>query len=101
LGERALAIRKQIFGVNHPDTNRARCILASVTLGIGQAHEALALIQTALAAQEEALGPNHPWTKDSAHVTANALDALSRTEEATAVREKYGIEKAGETPRGQ
>jgi hypothetical protein len=32
-------------------------------------------------------GPNHPWTKDSARVTP---DALGRTEEAAALREKYG-----------
>jgi hypothetical protein len=33
-------------------------------------------------------GRNHPWTKDSARVTA---DALGRAEEATALRERYGI----------
>jgi hypothetical protein len=34
----------------------------------------------------------HPWTKDSARVTADVLDALGRTEQAAAVRERYGIE---------
>ena len=49
-----------------------------------------------MTAHEKALGLNHPWTKDSARVTADALDALARIEEAAALREKYGIEKAGE-----
>jgi len=30
-------------------------------------------------------------TKDSARVTAEALDALGRTEEAKALRERYGM----------
>jgi hypothetical protein len=37
------------------------------------------------------IGQIHPWTKDSARVTADALDALGRTEEAKALREKYGL----------
>jgi hypothetical protein len=38
-----------------------------------------------------ARGLNHRWTKDSARVTADALDALGRTEEAKALRERYGV----------
>jgi hypothetical protein len=30
-------------------------------------------------------------TKESARVTADALDALGRTEEAKALRERYGV----------
>jgi hypothetical protein len=33
---------------------------------------------------------DHDLTKDSARVTADALDALGRTEEAKALRERYG-----------
>jgi hypothetical protein len=54
-------------------------------------HPSLALGQTALAAHDKALGRDHAWTKDSARVTANALDALGRTEEAKALRERYGV----------
>ena len=57
----------------------------------GQPTEALALGETALAAHDKALGRDHPWTKDSARVTADALDALGRTEEAKALRERYGL----------
>jgi len=53
--------------------------------------EALTFGETALAAHDKVLGPNHPYTKDSARVTADALDALGRTEEAKALREKYGV----------
>jgi hypothetical protein len=58
---------------------------------MGRATEALTLGETALTAHEKVLGPDHPLTKDSARVTADALDALGRTEEAKALREKYGI----------
>ena len=37
------------------------------------------------------LGRDHAWTKDSARVTADALDALGRAEEATVLRERYGL----------
>ena len=37
------------------------------------------------------LGRDHTWTKVSARVTADALDALGRTEEAKALRERYGV----------
>ena len=57
----------------------------------GQPTEALTLGETALAAHDKALGRNHTRTKDSARVTADALDALGRTEEAKALRERYGV----------
>jgi hypothetical protein len=41
--------------------------------------------------QDNALGRDHPWTKDSARVTADALDALGRSEEAKALRGRYGL----------
>jgi len=57
----------------------------------GRAAEALTVAQSALATHEVASGLKHPWTKDSARVTADALDALGRTEEAKALRERYGV----------
>jgi hypothetical protein len=36
-------------------------------------------------------GRRHSHTKNSARVTADALDALGRTEEAKALRERYGV----------
>ena len=40
---------------------------------------------------EKVLGPDHPWTKASAGVVARALGALSRADEAAAVRAHHGI----------
>ena len=96
LFERALAIREKALGPEHPDTNRVRCNLSRVLLLIGPPAEALALGETALAAHDKVLGPDHAWTKDSARVTADALDALGRTEEAKALRERYGVAQTSE-----
>jgi len=86
-----LAIYEKAVGPEHPHTNRVRCSLSRLFLVTGPAIEALALGQTALAAQDKVLGRDHNWTKDSARVTADALDALGRTEEAKALRERYGV----------
>ena len=57
---------------------------------MGRPTEALTPGETALTAHDKVLGRD-AWTKDSARVTADALDALGRTEEAKALREKYGL----------
>ena len=54
----------------------------------GHSTEAMALGDTALAAHDKLLGRHHAWTKESARVTA---DALGRTEDAKALRERYGL----------
>ena len=75
----------------HPNTNRARSNLSRLLLMSGQPTEAFAASETALIAHDKVLGRDHRWTKDSARVTADALDALGRTEEAKALRERYGL----------
>jgi tetratricopeptide (TPR) repeat protein len=91
LQERALAIFGKALGPEHPDTNRARCNLSRLLLLIGRPTEALTPGETSFAAHDKSLGRDHPWTKDSARVTADALEALGRTEEAKALRERYGV----------
>jgi Tetratricopeptide repeat len=91
LHQRALAIRENALGSEHPATNRARCNLSRLLLLIGSPTEALTLGDIALTAHHKVLGRDHAWTKDSARTTASALDALGRTDEASALREKYGI----------
>ena len=49
------------------------------------------LYERALEIREKSFGRDHPSTKDSAHVAADALDALGRTDEAKALRERYGL----------
>jgi hypothetical protein len=58
---------------------------------MGHPSEALAFAETALGAHDKLLGPDHNLTKYSARVTAQALGALGRTEEAKALRERYGL----------
>jgi tetratricopeptide (TPR) repeat protein len=88
LHERALA--------NDPDAegasgNFTRTRLARLLLVSGQPLEALAASEIALAFNEKTVGSDHTWTTDSARVTADALDALGRTEEAKALRERYEV----------
>jgi hypothetical protein len=89
---RAIGMFEKTLGSDHPNTNRVRCNLACLLLTTGRPAEALALAQTALAAHEKAMRADHPWTLNSARVTAEALDALGRSEEAAALRERYGLE---------
>jgi tetratricopeptide (TPR) repeat protein len=91
LYERALAICQEALGPEHPNTNRTRCNLSRLLLLIGHLTEAFALSETALSTHDKVLGRDHALTKDSAGVTADALDALGRTEEAKALRERYGV----------
>jgi tetratricopeptide (TPR) repeat protein len=88
--ERALSMRESQLGADHYETNRSRSNLGHVLL-VANPRGALELGKTALAAHDKALGRDHAWTKDSARVTADALDSLARTEEAKALRERYGI----------
>jgi tetratricopeptide (TPR) repeat protein len=90
LYERSLAVNEKALGPQHPNTNRTRHHLSRLLL-IGHSTEALTLGETALTAHDKVLGRDHAWTKDSARVTADALDALGRTEEAKALRERYGV----------
>jgi len=62
-----------------------------VLLASRQPLEALAVSEVALAVDEKTVGSDHAWTKESARVTADALDRLGRTEEAKALRERYGV----------
>jgi tetratricopeptide (TPR) repeat protein len=86
LYERALAISEKDYrrGKSGRDVEHARLLLDN-----DRAAEALIVAQTYLA--KNAQWPNYSGTRDSAHVTADALDALGRTDEAKALREKYGV----------
>lgn len=98
LYERALAINAKLLGPAHPDTNRTRSSLARLLIAT-EPTEALALAEAALAAHGKVLGARHPSSKESARVTADAFDALGRTHEAAAVRERHDIAQGEEEPR--
>jgi tetratricopeptide (TPR) repeat protein len=91
LFERALAIQEKVLGPEHPNTNAARGNLARLLLMSHQPSQARALSEAALTAHDKVLGRDHASTKNSARVTADALEALGRTEDAKALRERYGL----------
>lgn len=88
---RAIAIGEKTLGPEHPRTQRFKSNYARLLVDSAKAPEAHAISETALAIHASMKGLDHPWTKDSARITADALDALGRSDEAAAVREKYGV----------
>jgi tetratricopeptide (TPR) repeat protein len=113
LYERALAIREKTLGPEHYDTAESLNDLAVLlsnegdfagarlllkrALAIGASHAKRSpLGETAFGAHDITLGRDHDLSKDSARVTADALDALGRTEEAKALRERYGVTSSDE-----
>ena len=65
LFERALAIREQVLGPNHPDTASSLNNLAGLYYSQGDYERARPLYERALAITEQVLGPNHPDTASS------------------------------------
>src|SRR5881396_2070695 len=65
LYERALAIRGQVLGPNHPDTAHSLNNLAALYNNQGDYEQAKPLYERALAIREQVLGPNHPNTASS------------------------------------
>jgi tetratricopeptide (TPR) repeat protein len=101
LFERAITNYDRMLGSEHPFTNLARTNLArTLLLESGNESRALTLAQAALAAHDAVFGSNHPWTKASARVTTKALNALGRTAEVAALRERYGITDEPENEKG-
>jgi hypothetical protein len=88
LFERALTIIEKALGPEHPNMNRVRHNFAHLLLASGESTEALTLGEAALGAYEKTLGENLP---DSARAVAEALDAIDRTDEAAALRARYGL----------
>jgi tetratricopeptide (TPR) repeat protein len=91
LFQKAIAVGEKALGRDHSLPQRYASHYARLLVQTGRPAEALTLAQAALAIHEAASGLNQPWTKDSAHVTADALDALGRTEDVKALRERYGL----------
>jgi len=72
LAQRALAIREQILGPQHPSVAISLSNLASLYRAKGQYDHAEALYQRALVISEKALGPEHPTVA----VSLNSLAVL-------------------------
>ena len=65
LHERALSIREQVLGPQHPDTAQSLRDLANLYRYQGQYDEAKPLHEHALSIREQVLGPQHPDTAQS------------------------------------
>jgi class 3 adenylate cyclase/tetratricopeptide (TPR) repeat protein len=76
LYERALAIREQALGPEHPDTAESLGNLAVLLKTQGDLAGARPLLERALAIREKALGPEHSDTADS----LNSLAVLLKTQ---------------------
>src|SRR5258708_9828408 len=63
LYERALVVREQALGPNHPATARSLTKLATLYRRLGKYTKALPLYKHALAICEKVQGPDHPITK--------------------------------------
>jgi tetratricopeptide (TPR) repeat protein len=87
----AIAIWRRVVGSEHPLLGRWQENLAQIMLKMDRRDEALTEAEAALASHEKALGAQHRWTQDSARTCAEALDALARTDDAGALRQRYGL----------
>ena len=91
-----IAIGEKVLGLGHPRTQRYRSHFARLLVSTERTSKALAFGEAAFATHQAASGSSHPRTKDSARVTA---DALGRTEDAKALRERYGLTELDEEPK--
>ncbi|MGA6827415.1 tetratricopeptide repeat protein [Nitrospira sp. NS4] len=82
LYQRALAIREQVLGPEHPDTAASLNDLASLYGSQGRYAEAEPLYQRALAIREQVLGPEHPDTAASLNNLASLYRSQGRYAEA-------------------
>jgi tetratricopeptide (TPR) repeat protein len=89
--QRALHIHEKTLGSEHPITATNLINLGALLAGERNFIDAHLLFTRALAIREKTLGPHHPNTTRTVRHLADALDALGRTEKASAMREKYGI----------
>jgi Tetratricopeptide repeat len=85
LYQRALAIRKQQLGPQHPDTANSVWWLAVLSEQQQQYEEAASLYQHTLAIDERALGPQHPTTQTIRASYARLLRTMGHDAEATAL----------------
>jgi tetratricopeptide (TPR) repeat protein len=82
LYQRALAIREQQLGPQHPDTANSLNNLAGLYRAQGKDEQAEPLLKRALAIREQQLGPEHPHTAIARKSYISLLRAMGREDEA-------------------
>ena len=80
--ERALSLRRQVLGRDHPDTLPAGDNLAHFYMDVGRVDEAIALLADSLNRRRAALGDDDPATITSKNDLATIYQAAGRVEEA-------------------
>jgi serine/threonine protein kinase/tetratricopeptide (TPR) repeat protein len=80
--ERAVALRHDQLGSEHPVTLQSRNDLAAAYLEAGRIAEAIALFEANLKLREAKLGPDHPDTLEARNNLAEAYHSGGRTAEA-------------------
>jgi tetratricopeptide (TPR) repeat protein len=85
--QRALALRAERLGPDHPLTLASTDGLGTAYLYLDRPADALGLLEAAVKARREALGPAHPDTLDSVVGLAICYRMLGRTAEAVALQE--------------
>jgi tetratricopeptide (TPR) repeat protein/tRNA A-37 threonylcarbamoyl transferase component Bud32 len=84
--ERALALREQLLGADHPMVASVLNNLALVHDGLGRYDAALALHERALVIRERALGPEHPHVASSLLNISNVHKTQARYAQALALQ---------------
>ena len=85
LYERALEIKEEVLGPDHPDTAQSLNNLAALHESQGRYDKAEPLLERALAIREEALGPKHPHTQIVRNNYVGLLRETNQDEKADAV----------------
>jgi eukaryotic-like serine/threonine-protein kinase len=88
LHERALAVRENVLGPEHPEVATSLNNLVVVHYVTGAYEEAKAVSERALAIREKALGPEHPEVADSLTNLAGVHYATGAYEETRALHER-------------
>ena len=86
--ERALAIRENQLGPNHPSTGTSLNNLAALYASMGRYAEAEPLYQRALAISKKQLGPDHPDTGTSLNNLAELYCSMGRYSEAEPLHQR-------------
>ena len=97
-GERALTIRRDALGPDHPITAASYRNVGLVYLAQGRDHEALDHLERANAIWEAAVGLEHPYIAQLATFRGQALWALGRGDEALALLRR-GVALAADQPK--
>ncbi len=79
LYQRALHIREQTLGEQHPDTAKTLHDFAAFQEAQGNLQEAAFLYQRALTIREQAYSPAHPQTIETRELLHSVLHVLGRT----------------------